>query len=169
MKNKFLLLLDGMTGSGKTSATKLLVKELPRTAIIGMDKVKRFVTDFERGKRDNSIAKAIIFEMTKKYLELGLSVIVDQPLKDEEIIQYEKLAKHLKIKFHKVQLYTSPEISFKRVKERQENLKEKVPEDRIRRNILCFKERSNMGFTVIDTSKISIKKVSSLILKEIKG
>ena len=169
MNDKFLLLLDGMTGSGKTSVTKLLAERLPRTAIIGMDKVKRFVTDFERGKRDNQIAKAVIFEMAKKYLELGLSVIVDQPLKDEEIFQYGKLAEDLSVKCYKIQLYSSSEVSFNRVKERQKNLVNKVPEDRILKNISFFKDRSHLGFFVIDTSNLSIEKVSNLILKEIMG
>ena len=77
MKQPFLLIIDGMTGAGKTTVSKSLSENIPRVAIIGMDKVKRFISDFERCERDNKIARDIVFEMTKKYLDNNISVIVE--------------------------------------------------------------------------------------------
>ncbi|MBU0999416.1 ATP-binding protein [Patescibacteria group bacterium] len=168
MKNNFILLIDGMTGAGKTTITKLLAKDLPRTAIVGMDKVKKFITDFERGERDNTVAKEVVLVMVKKYLELGLSVIVDQPFKNtEEIELFENLARENRINLYGFQLFTSPEIAFNRVVNRQKDYKDKVPEERIQRNISLFKNKEDLGFTTIDTSELEPKDVAELILKDL--
>ena len=60
MRIPFLLLLDGMTGSGKTTVSKKLAERIPRLATIGLDKVKLFISDFERGDRDNNIGRDLI-------------------------------------------------------------------------------------------------------------
>lgn len=166
MKKSFLLLIDGMTGSGKTTVSNLLSERTPRVATIGMDKVKRFISDFERCEKDNTIARDIVFEMTKKYLDYNISVIVDQPIKtEEELKRYEDIALKYSIPIYKVQLFTTPELAFERVIKRQEKRKIKVPEERIKRNISLFKNKEDKGFVVIDTSNISGDEIAENILK----
>jgi len=166
MKKRFLLIIDGMTGSGKTTAAMLLSKHFPRVAIIGMDKVKRFISDFKRGERDNLIAREIIFEMTRKYFEHNIAVILDQSFKsDKELKLYEKLAHKYSFPIYKVQLYTTPKLAMERVQFRQQDWANKIPEERIKRNISLFKNKQEDGFIVIDTTKISSKKVVNKILK----
>src|SRR3989338_3826872 len=156
MKKQFLLIIDGMTGAGKSMLASQLSKQIPRCAVIGMDKVKRFISDFERGERDNSIAREIIFEMTKKYFEHNISVILDQSFKsDKELKLYEKLAHKYHFPLYKVQLHTTPTLALERVRSRQQDWTNKIPEERIKRNISLFKSKEKNGFTVIDTSKIS--------------
>jgi len=167
-KEKFLLLLDGMMGAGKTATATLLSEKLPRTAIIGMDKIKRFVSDFERGTRDNAIARSVVTEMTRKYLDLGLSVIIEQPFRfEDEIKLYDNMAKEFSIPFYKFQLFTTPEIAFKRIIKRQENLTIKVPEERIRNNIGLYESREKLGFALIDTTNMKPEEVSEYILKKL--
>lgn len=163
---QFLLLLDGMTGAGKTTVSHILARQLPRTAIIGMDRVKRFISDFERGYRDNAIARSIVFEMTKKYLELGLSVIVDQPYNDEEEINhYKELAEKYSIPYHAFQLFVDPGIAYSRITERQKDKEDKISNERILRNISLFQKRE--GFIGIDTSVLPQEAVAEVILKSI--
>lgn len=165
MKQPFLLLIDGMTGAGKTTVSGLLSKEIPRLAVIGMDRVKRFISDFERWERDNWIAKDVVFEMTKKYLDYDISVIVEQPFKTyEELKRYEEISAKYKVPLYKVQLFTSPEIALNRVLNRQKNLEFKISEERIKRNIAYFEKKDN-GFLVIDTSDITSEEVKKMILK----
>ena len=83
MKVPFLLLLDGMTGAGKSTTSGLLAKQIPRLATIGIDNVKLLISDYERGDRDNNIAHQIIFFMTRIYFDNNISVIVDQPIKTQ--------------------------------------------------------------------------------------
>src|SRR3989344_6878236 len=111
MKTPFILIIDGMTGAGKSSVSKLLSKKLPRTAVIGMDKVKLFISDFERNERDNGIARNIIREMTKIYLDNEISVIIEQPIKSEEVNIYESMAEAYSMPIYKTQLFTTPELA----------------------------------------------------------
>lgn len=166
MKQPFLLIIDGMTGAGKTTTAKLLSEEIPRVATIGMDKVKRFISDFERGERDNSIARDVVFEMTKKYLDHKISVIVEQPFKSkQELERYDELAQKYSLPIYKVQLFANPETAFQRVLNRQENLEIKVPKEHINRNIGLFENKKDEGFMVIDSSNLSSEQVKEKILK----
>lgn len=167
MNNRFLILLDGMTGAGKTTTTNLLSKNLPRTAIIGMDRVKRFVSDFERGERDNKIAREIVCTLAGKYLDLGLSVIIDQPFTLEEIKTYEELADKHSLEIFKFQIFADPEIAYSRVINRQKDKEDKVPEERIQRNISLFQKRDDLGFILIDTSLLPEDEASKVILRSV--
>jgi len=169
MRDQFVLLIDGMTGSGKTTATQYLAQHLPRTAIIGFDKIKRFVTDFERGTRDNAIAREVTYVMAQKYLDLGLSLIVDQPISDpSEVVRYEELAQKHSLPCHKFQLFAAPNIAYSRVIERQKDREHKVPEERIQRNIGLFQKKDDLGFTLIDTSELIAGQAGEMILKAIR-
>ena len=65
MKTPFILLLDGMTGAGKTTVSNTLAKKIPRIATFGLDTVKLLISDFERGDRDNNIGRDVVLAMTK--------------------------------------------------------------------------------------------------------
>ena len=163
MKTPFILIIDGMTGAGKSSVSKLLSKKLPRTAVIGMDKVKLFISDFERNERDNGIARNIIREMTKIYLDNEISVIIEQPIKSEEVNIYESMAEAYSMPIYKTQLFTTPELAMQRVLERQKDRDNKVPEERIKQNIAYFKSKKDRGFKQIDTTSKSIENVAAEI------
>ena len=166
MNRPFMLIIDGMTGAGKTTVSKLLAEKIPRVAIIGMDKVKRFISDFERGERDNQIARDVVFVMAEKYFDHGISVIVEQPFRsDEDLKKFEDLARRYSFPVYKVQLFTTPETALKRVQDRQANLEDKLTEERINRNISLFKNKAHKGFVVIDTSNISSLEVANKIMQ----
>jgi thymidylate kinase len=166
MNRPFLLIIDGMTGAGKTTVSKLLAEKIPRMAVIGMDKVKRFISDFERGERDNQIAREIVFAMTEKYFDHGISVLIEQPFKsDEELQKYEMLAQKYAASVCKIQLFTTPKLALERVQNRQKDCEDKCPEERVKRNIGLFENRSHQGFVVIDTSHLPSSEVADEIVK----
>ena len=165
---QFLLLVDGMSGAGKTTVTKLLAEELPRTAIVGFDKIKRFVSDFERGFRDNQIAREVTMVMVQKYLDLGLSVIVEHPFKtEEEIDSYTKLANEQHIPCYKFQLHTDPDVALQRVMERTKKNNGDLTEERARQNISLFQTREHLNFKVINTTKLEPQEIAETILNEL--
>jgi adenylate kinase family enzyme len=159
MKTPFLLLLDGMTGSGKTTVSNKLAEKIPRLATIGLDKVKLFINDFERGDRDNNIGRNIISEMTKIYLTNGISVIVDQPIRSSEINLYEDIAKEYSVPIYKIQLFADTEVVFSRIVDRMKSWDKPTSEEQVRTNISFFKSKKDIGFHQIDTNTKSIEEV----------
>jgi predicted kinase len=165
---QFLLLMDGMSGGGKTTVTKLLADKSPRTAIVGFDKIKKFVSDFERGPRDNQIAREVTMVMAEKYLDLGLSVIVEHPFKTEEEIDfYTKIADEREMPCYKFQLHADPDIALQRVVARTKKNNGDLTEERAKRNISLFQPRQHLGFKVIDTTNVEPQKIAEIILNEI--
>ncbi len=165
MKIPFLLLLDGMTGSGKTTTSELLAKQIPRLATIGIDRVKLFLSDFERGDRDNDIARDIILSMTQIYFDNNISVIVDQPIRTREINVYEAIAKKYSVPIYKIQLVTSPENAFKRIVNRMKTWTNPTSEEQVKKNISFFKSKKDMGFTQIDTTALQPNQVAEQIIE----
>jgi predicted ABC-type ATPase len=166
MKTPFLLIIDGMTGAGKTTTARLLADSIPRLAVVGMDKIKKFISDFERGERDNLIARDVTFEMTRSYLEHNISVVIEQPFRSEsEINKYDDLAKEYSIPIYKFQLVVNPELAFERVVNRQKDSETKNPEDRIKRNISLFENREHLGFRLVDTSNLLNDEAAKIILE----
>lgn len=161
MKTPFLLLLDGMTGSGKTTISKKMAEKIPRLATIGLDKVKLFISDFERGYRDNCIGRDIIIAMTKIYLTNNISVVIDQPIRSNEISVYENIAREYSVPIYKIQMFANPEIAFKRIIERMKTWDKPTSEDQVRLNISFFKSKKDIGFYQIDTTIRSIDEVLS--------
>lgn len=162
-----LIILDGMTGAGKTTATTNLSERISRLAVVGMDKIKCNISDFERGERDNGIAKKAVYAMTKIYLEEGLSVCVEQPVKStDELNSYKSLSTEFSIPIYEFQLIADPETAFSRVKARQEGNPPKlqVSDERIRRNIKIAQSKQDWGFTVIDTTNIDPSNVLDKII-----
>lgn len=161
MQTPFLLLLDGMTGSGKTTTSKKMAEKIPRLATIGLDKVKLFISDFERGDRDNGIARDITIAMTKIYLASNISVCVDQPIKSDEISVYEDIAKEYSVPIYKIQMFADPEVALKRIQERMKSWDKPTPMELVHRNISIFKSKKDNGFYQIDTTSKSIDEVLS--------
>lgn len=159
MKTPFLLLLDGMTGSGKTTVSSKLAEKIPRLATIGLDKVKLFINDFERGDRDNNIGREIIIEATKIYLRNNISVVVDQPIRSAEIGIFEDIAKDFSVPIYKIQMFADKEVAFKRIVERMKSWDKLTSEEQVHKNLSFFKSKKDIGFYQIDTTTKSTEEV----------
>jgi adenylate kinase family enzyme len=167
MQTPFLLLLDGMTGSGKTTVSNKLAEKIPRLALIGLDKVKLFISDFERGDRDNNIGRDIIVEMTKIYLANNISVVVDQPIKSSEISVYEDIAKKFSVPIYKIQMFANPDVAFERIVERMKSWEKPTSEDQVHKNIAHYKSKRDNGFYQIDSSTKGVDEVVNEIFSRL--
>ena len=167
---KRIILIDGMSGAGKTAVTKLLLEKLPRTAHIGMDVVKKFISDYERGVRDNDIAREVTFAMAEKYLDLDIGVIIEQPFRTEEMIRvYEELAKKHNIACYKFQIHANPEVALGRVLKRTEENSGDLTPERAKQNIAFYEPRGHQGFTLIDTTLMKPEEAYLIILEKIQS
>jgi adenylate kinase family enzyme len=165
MKTPFLLLLDGMTGSGKSTVAKLLSEKIPRLAHIGLDQVKLNISDYERGDRDNDIGRDIVLAMTKIYLSNGISVVIDQPIKTAEIEKFEEISNAYSAQLHKVQFFLSPEVAFERIIERMKTWEKPTSEEQVKKNIAFFKSKKDLGFIQFDKTHTTSEEAAEEILK----
>ena len=80
---KFLLLIHGPMGSGKTTLSNVLHNKLKPSALVGLDYIKWFVSGYKRSKANNKMTRNVVFAMVNEYLHQGVSVILEQALKQE--------------------------------------------------------------------------------------
>src|SRR4051812_7530881 len=78
MKQKRVIIIDGPMGSGKSTVGALVSAKLKRSAFVNEDKIKWFISDFKRGKKDNAIVRAVLIEMCKEYLKQDISLVIGQ-------------------------------------------------------------------------------------------
>lgn len=76
--SNFIIILDGPMGAGKSTVGALLHSRLRRTALVHLDKIKWFISDFRRSKKDNAITKAVLMKMWEEYLRQGINLIIPQ-------------------------------------------------------------------------------------------
>lgn len=65
------------------------------------------------------------------------------------------------------QLYCDPNESFRRVTDRQKDRDNKVPQERIHRNISLYTDRSDLGFVSINTTDKDLDHVAKFILEQV--
>ena len=166
---KFIIVIDGPMGSGKTTVAALLHKKLKRTAHLGLDRIKWFISDFKRIPEDNEIVRQVVSAMTKEYLRHGISVIVEQGMRKERIDALKRIAKKENAKFFAYQLTASKTVLLKRVHQRPHlSNRPKVTKARIERNWRAYMESHKKPIaTLIDVEKISAQQVANRILKDL--
>lgn len=124
MKIPFLILIDGPMGSGKTTTSKLLNQKLPDTARVALPDIKRLVPNFREYPETLRIIREVMFVMIDKYLENGVSVIVEQITKSEGAhLLKAAVEKHGGV-FYGYRLTADRELRWNRVKERTRQLME---------------------------------------------
>src|SRR5438045_3185951 len=110
MPKKFLLLIHGPMGSGKTTLANVLHEKLKPSALVGLDRIKWFVSGFKRTTANNAMTRAVVFAVVNEYLRQGVSVIIEQALKPTEVSALKRLAKKHKAVFFMYQLKAPREI-----------------------------------------------------------
>lgn len=169
---QFLIIIDGPMGSGKTTIGTLVHKKLKRTALVGTDRIKWFVSDFKRGPEDNKMTAEVLFVMCEEYIKQGINILIPQGFwKKEYLDEYIDLAKKNNLELFVYQLETPKEILLKRLAERPMPAlaTSRVPKARILKNLKTWEEnRYDLG-RVFDTSKQSAEQITKEILKEVKS
>lgn len=170
MKKKlFLILIDGPMGSGKTTITQILHSKLKRTAYIGLDRVKRFISDFKKNPIDNEISRNVVLAMTSEYLKQGINVIIEQGMREDYIKLLKKIAIKNKAEFYIYQLDVPKELLQQRVFERTRLAnRPQIPKSRIDRNYKIHLSSKYKHTKVFDSEKLTPEVIAKDILKEVK-
>ena len=168
-KNKlFLILIDGPMGSGKTTVAKILHEKLKRTAHIGLDRVKRYISDFKKNPHDNNISRNIVLAMTQEYLRQDINVIIEQGMKKYEIENFKKAAKKYNAHCFVFQLEAPKPLLESRVLARTQSLGKKITKTRINRNYKIHIDNKYENAIVFDSEKLSPEQIVKFILKEMR-
>jgi len=165
----FMILIDGPMGSGKTTIGRLLHKELPRTAILSTDSIKFFISDFERGERDNAIAAAVLMQMCKEYVKHGINILLPQGFwKKEYMDPYISLAKEHNLEVFMYQLEASRDVLLERIAARPIPAgRTPVPQERILKNLQTWEDNKFEAGKVFNTEEFAAEEIVQLILKDI--
>src|SRR3989344_2828868 len=170
--NKFIIILDGPMGSGKSTIGALLAKRLKRTALVNEDRIKWFISDFRRSKRDNAIVRAVFIEMCKTYLKQDISLVITQGfLKNKRPLSpFVAMARKNNFKLFVYHLNAPRKVLLQRIKSRKKSKDAKTPiaKSRIERNIRMWnKNRYTIG-KEFQTDKTTPKRIATEILKDIR-
>jgi len=87
-KHKFIFIIDGETGAGKTTVGKLIGSQIKRTVVFDMDQIKGQISDFKRGISDNEIVRDIVLRMAEGYCVHNLNIIIPQGILPKYLSQY---------------------------------------------------------------------------------
>lgn len=165
-----LIIIDGPMGSGKTTIGKMLHQHLPRTAIMSTDAIKFFISDFERGERDNAIAAAVLIQMCKEYVQQGISLLLPQGFWKKEYLEpYKKIAQDHNLRFFIYQLEAPKELLLERIAQRPVPAlaKTPVPQERIVKNLATWEEHRYHEGKIFNTAEMTPEQVVKEILKDV--
>jgi predicted kinase len=169
----FLVVVDGPMGSGKTTTTKLLNEKLTGTARVAFPDIKRLIPNYKESPDSLSVTREVMRVMIEKYLELEVSVIVEQVSKAEGIQTLKDLAEKNHARFFAYRLDAPKEIRFARVCERTKEMMGvlELPESKkdelmgyFEPNDQFYTENSSGLVSIIDTQSLASKEVAELII-----
>lgn len=172
-KEKFLLIISGGVGAGKSTVGKILKEKFARTAVFDMDNIKWQISDFKRGDEDNAIVREGVLSLACNYCKYGINVIIPQTMLKEELENFKKLAKEFKYTYIQIELYVDGNIALNRILEKQKNKERKEfnyspsSKERILRNIAWYKKTTDPEVELLDTSNLEIEKVVDFVLNKI--
>lgn len=176
MITPFLILVDGPMGSGKTTTTKLLNQKLPDTARVALPDIKRLVPSFKENKETLTVIREVMKVMIDKYLEHGVSVIVEQINKAEGVENLKSLAEKRGAKFYGYRLTAAKDTRLNRVFERTKEMMgvTELPQSKIDELIGYFEPNNQFYLEnpvsiveTIDTQELSVEEVAEIIVRKL--
>ena len=169
MEKPIMIIIEGPSGSGKTTIGDLLHKRLKRTALLGIDRIKWFVSDFRRDFEDNEAVARITESMEREFLAKGFNVLLPQGMWKKEYLDYHlKIVEDFGIDLYMYQLEAPREVLIERIRNRRR--KEGSPEQtegRAERNLDTWEENRYEYGKHISTVDYEPEEVVEIILKDI--
>lgn len=141
---------------------------LANTAYIGIDRIKRFISEFRDISSHQLVSERVINSMTDEYLKNGIIVIVAQGMSRKDIGVLEKIASAHKASFFVYRLEADEETLAARVQERTLKLnKPAISQEDLDKKAKIFKENDYPSTRVLDLGKVDIRKNADIILRDL--
>ncbi|MDB5224701.1 MAG: hypothetical protein JWO43_323 [Candidatus Adlerbacteria bacterium] len=163
-----LIVIYGAPGAGKTTLADLLHTELSNTAHIGVDHIKRFISEFREVASHQDVSKKVINAMAAEYLQNHISVIVEQGIDLNELNALKEIAAVNSAEFFVYRLEISRDLADKRAAERMEALgKPAIPQE-----VLDTLNRTHEGVdysntAVLNSGELTTQEMADRILKDL--
>lgn len=166
----FLLIIDGPMGSGKSTIAKLLHPTLPRTAWVGVDRIKWFATNIKRSVKDNAMAYSVALAMADTYARHGMNIFFAQAFMKERGIPVDPifaLAKKYSMRLFIYRLTAPHKILLARALARPQASLAKTPltKSRILMNLRVYAKQPRLPVPIFDSSKLSAEQIVAIIQK----
>lgn len=176
MTTPFLIFIDGPMGSGKTTTTKLLNQKLPDTARVAMPDIKRLVPNYKENPKTLVVLKDVMGAMIDKYLEHGVSVVVELVTKADGVEMLKQIAEKHNAKFYGYRLSAREDKRRTRVNERTKEMMsiEELPqskidelEDYIYKNNQFYLDNTINSIETIDTTEMDPEQLVEMIINKL--
>jgi|GEM_PF-2060584 len=176
MTNKFIILLHGPMGSGKTTVSKKLNELIVPSARVALPDIRRIVSGDHRENAD--VARVAMLDLTESYLKQAIPVIVEVVCKADYIEQYKKLSEKHNVTFLPYYIYADLETRWERVCARTAAMMEldALPQSKIAELKPIFAHNQDfydglqgeLG-ACLDTTELAIDQVIQRIISDIEN
>ena len=126
MTRPILVVVNGLSGTGKTGLAKRLAKDLV-LPVIGNDQLKEVLfdtvgwSDLEWSNQLQEASSALLWSVTESVLEAGHSLLIENAFKDDiDAPRLRDIQARLEPRIAEIHCYADREVLVQRVKERME-------------------------------------------------
>ncbi len=167
----FLIIIDGPMASGKTTIAELLHKKIKRTAFLGIDRIKWFISDYKRNFSDTKITRDVLLVMCKEYVKHRINLLIAQGFwKEEFMLPFIKFAKKRNLNLFVYQLTAPKEILLERFLKRPavKAARRPITKSRLLKNLKTWEVHKYSNAKVFNTDTTKPEAIVKEILKEIR-
>jgi predicted ABC-type ATPase len=174
MSQKFIILVHGPMGSGKTTTSKLLNESFVPSARVALPDVRRLVSGNHR--EHGEVTREVMLNMARTYLGQNIPVIIETVCGEEYIKKCSALAEAQGCQFYPYYISADDSIRWQRVCERTREMMNvgQLPDSKVKElepifadnNAFYDKQEGNLG-KKLDTGNLTIEEVVQVIKAEI--
>lgn len=165
---RYLILIDGPKGSGKSTLSELLKSNLSNTEFFSLDNERKFIEKTDSRDNDNKKAFEMIIEKLEKVFEQNKNAVVDCGISsDERVSVLDEISKRYGINVYKFSLIAPYDVLYSRVQERDKQRGKVFDKGRFEYTFNAQQSKSFDDFSIIDSSKLSPQEIFEIVYSKI--
>jgi|SRR3989344_167302 len=164
---KYLILLDGPKGSGKSTLSELLKQNLSNTEFFSLDGERKLLERTDSIDNDNKRAFQVITEKLKDVFAQNKNAVIDSGISEERLKILEMISNEYGVQFHKFSLTAPYEALHSRVKERDESKGKNFDKNRFDYTFKAQQSKSFEDFYIIDSSRLSPQEMFEVVYSKL--